>query len=108
MGAGNTQTSDHNMPTYHIFLIVNIFSDPSRHRAHGQVPHPGVRVSGEGPQAVHGRLRCHSCNEQCQTFPLPGETLNSLDKHLHNWTSVRINIMRHGSLKIPRIICIFS
>ena len=34
-------------------------------------------------------------------------SLNSLDKHLHNWTSVSIYILRNGSLKIPRMICIF-
>ena len=54
-------------------LTISVFSDPPRHRAHGQVPHPGVRVPREGPQAIHGRLWRHPCNEQCQTFPLPGE-----------------------------------
>ena len=54
-------------------LTISVFSDPPRHRAHGQVPHPGVRVPREGPQAVHGRLRRHPGNEQCQAFPLPGK-----------------------------------
>ena len=59
--------------TYFLYADYLYFSDPPRHRAHGQVPHPGVRVPREGPQAVHGRLWRHPCNEQCQTFPLPGE-----------------------------------
>ena len=48
-------------------------SDSPRHRAHGQVPHPRVRVPRAGPQAVHGRLRRHPGHEQCQAFPLPGK-----------------------------------
>ena len=60
-------------------------SDSPRHRAHGQVPHPRVRVPRAGPQAVHGRLRRHPGHEQCQAFPLPGKQntehlINSLNR----------------------------
>ena len=41
-------------------------SDAARHRAHGQVADARLRVSGEGPEAVHGRLRQHSQHEQRQ------------------------------------------
>ena len=53
--------------------LLSSCSHPSRHRAHGQELDVGVRVLGTGPEAVHGRLRRHPGNEQCQAFPLPGK-----------------------------------
>ena len=49
------------------FCFFSIFSDSSRHRPHREVPHPGIRVPGEGPKAVHGRLRRNPSHEQCQS-----------------------------------------
>ncbi len=48
------------------------FSDPPRHRAHGQVSDPCVWIPGERPEAVHGWLRGHPCHKQCQALPIPG------------------------------------
>ena len=53
-------------------MLFLVSSYPPRHRPHGQEPHPGVRVLGEGPQAVHGRLWSHPSHEQRQAVPLPG------------------------------------
>ena len=42
-----------------------MFSDVARHHPHVGQPDARVRVPGEGPEAVHGRLRGHPSHQQC-------------------------------------------
>lgn len=42
-------------------------SDSARYRPYGEIPYPRLRVSGKGPQAVHGRLRQYPQHEQRQS-----------------------------------------
>ena len=39
---------------------------PPRHHPHQRLPHPGLRVRGEGPEAVPGRLLWHHEHDQRQ------------------------------------------
>ena len=85
--------------TWHFIIRFSwyFFSYPPRHCPHRQKSHLGVRVLGEGPQAVYGRLWRHPGHEQRQAVPLSGKQ----DDHLSdpNWPLTNVSdVERTGVL----------